>query len=329
MPNEILSKDNIASSNRQNWLLRRRQMEATSEGNSWRGHLRSWLYRSAWHSHNVLRPTWPFRQGAKRAMSLQLTELELSFPDLPFNFDGYRILHLTDLHLDNIDDTADVAAGIIRNIDNDLCVITGDIRDNIHAPLKPLMDRLETIVSASKSPDGIMAVLGNHDTALMVEPMESLGIRVLVNECAKLFRGEEVLHFTGLDDVHRFHTEVADMTLAAAPEAFCVALVHSSEVAHLAAERHRLYLTGHTHGGQVCLPGGIAFTNSLKRNRNLSRGLWRYGKMVGYTNRGIGACIVPFRSYCPGEIMLVTLRQGPERSRLKTSFSIELMSTQS
>ena len=164
-----------------------------------------------------------------------------------------------------------------------------------------------------------MAVLGNHDTALMVEPMESLGVQVLVNECAKLTRGDEVLHFTGLDDVHRFHTEDADMTLAAAPQAFCVALVHSSEVAHLAAERHRLYLTGHTHGGQVCLPGGISFTNSLKRNRDLNRGLWRYGQMVGYTNRGIGACIVPFRSYCPGEIMLVTLHRGPEKANIWTS----------
>jgi hypothetical protein len=183
-----------------------------------------------------------------------------------------------------------------------------------------LIRRLETIVAASKAGDGIIAVLGNHDSASMVAPMEALGIRVLLNECMTLVRAMDVLHVTGLDDVHRFHTEAADATLAAAPEAFCIALVHSPEVASLAAARHRVYLTGHTHGGQICWPGGRAFTNSLKQHRDLARGLWRYGDMVGYTNRGVGSCVVPFRSYCPGEVMVMTLNRGPEQVSLGSTF---------
>jgi predicted MPP superfamily phosphohydrolase len=304
---------------RRTWQERREIMEAQPSGKRWRGHVRSQLYGTAWRAHHVLRPTRPFRRGAAHALRLDLTELTLSFADLPAAFDGYRILHLTDLHLDNIEDTAAETATRVAGIESDLCVITGDIRDNIHAPLHPLIERLEHIVSAVRAPDGVLSVLGNHDGAAMVAPMERIGIHVLLNERLTLSRDTDKLHITGLDDVHRFHTEEAYAALDAAPEGFCIALVHSPEVAGRAAERHRLYLTGHTHGGQICLPGQWSFTSGLKRHRDLGKGLWRHGRMVGYTSRGIGACIIPFRSYCPGEVVLVTLRRAADRVSLNGS----------
>ena len=294
------------------WQERRAVMEAQPAGKRWRGHLRKGLYGTAWRLHDALRPTAAFRLGARRALRMEFTELTLSFADLPPAFDGYRILHLTDLHLDNIEDTAAETAARVAEMKSDLCVITGDIRDNIHAPLAPLMGRLERIVRAVRAGDGILSVLGNHDGADMVGPMEAIGIHVLLNETVTLSRGADDLHFTGLDDVHRFHTEDANAALDAAPDGFCIALVHSPEVAGHAAERHRLYLTGHTHGGQICLPGQRNFHSGLKRHRDLGRGLWSQEGMIGYTSRGIGACIVPFRSYCPSEIVRVTLKRGPE-----------------
>ncbi len=292
--------------------MRRELMEAEPSGKRWRGQVRSQLYDTAWRMHHVLRPTRPFKHGAKRALRLDLSELTLSFADLPAAFDRYRILHLTDLHLDNIDDTAAETAARISGLKSDLCVITGDIRDNIHAPLHPLIERLERVVSSVHAPDGVLSVLGNHDGAAMVAPMEKIGIHVLLNETLTLTRDTDDLHITGLDDVHRFHTEEAYAALDAAPEGFCIALVHSPEVAGRAAEKHRLYLTGHTHGGQICLPGQRSFTSGLKRHRDLGKGIWRHGRMVGYTSRGIGACIVPFRSFCPGEVTMVTLRRGAD-----------------
>ena len=94
--------------------------------------------------------------------------------------------------------------------------------------------------------------------------------------------------------------------------AWCIALVHSPEVADRAAIKHDLYLTGHTHGGQICLPMRKPFATGLKRHRDLASGIWRHGNMVGYTSRGIGACVIPFRTFCPGEIVLLTLRNGPD-----------------
>lgn len=296
------------------WRQRREAMEARPRGRRWRGKLRGHLYGAAQRSHKVLRPTGPFRWGAARALRLGLTELTISFPDLPSAYDGYRILHLTDLHLDNIEDTAKATAERIADVKADLCVITGDIRDNIHAPMSPLMDRLGHIVSALGTDDGVLAVLGNHDSAAMVPPMEGLGIRVLLNETIALGYGRHSLNFTGLDDVHRFHTKAANEALEAAPDGFCIALVHSPEVAGRAARRHRLYLTGHTHGGQICLPGGRPFLSALNDHHDLARGLWRHADMVGYTSRGVGSCVLPFRSFCPGEVTLVTLRHGPARA---------------
>jgi predicted MPP superfamily phosphohydrolase len=291
-------------------------MEARPSGKPWRGHVRGHLYRTARVLHDALRLTYPLKVGARRALRLALSELTLSYPDLPSGFDGYRVLHLTDLHLDNIDGTAAAAADHVAKVEADLCVITGDIRDNIHAPLAPIMDRLGHIVSEVRARDGVMGILGNHDSAEMVDPMEGVGIRVLINETVSFARGADRLHVTGLDDVHRFYTDAAPRALAAAPDGFCVALVHSPEIAGEAAARHRLYLTGHTHGGQICLPGQRPFATGLKRHRDLASGVWRHGDMLGYTSRGIGACILPFRTFCPGEVAVITLRRGPAQVSL-------------
>ena len=69
-----------------------------------------------------------------------------------------------------------------------------------------------------------------------------------------------------------------------------------------------LMLSGHTHGGQICLPGGIPITLDAKLPRRMGSGLWKYRDMVGYTSVGVGSCIVPVRINCPPEIALHHLR---------------------
>ena len=261
-----------------------------------------------------LKPTRGFQYFAGRAVRLTHTDLQIFFPDLPAAFDGYRILQLSDLHLDHIDETAAAAARVIAGIEADLCVITGDFRDSARAPLDDVMAQLDRVVSATRAVDGVLGVLGNHDSVAMVEPIEALGVRLLLNETIDLYRGGERISVTGLDDVHMFHTSAAEEVLASVPDGFAVALVHSPEIADRAAARHRLYLTGHTHGGQVCLPGGRPIFTSLRRPyRRFARGLWNHGRMVGYTSRGIGAAGLPIRLNCRAEIVRAILRKGPPR----------------
>ncbi len=297
---------------RQDWRERRQTMEASPRGRHWRGRLRRRLYKIAASANRVIGPTRLGRHAAARALEFDLTRLTLTFPDLPPAFDGYRVLHFTDLHLDNIDDTALAMSRKVAGIDADLCVVTGDFRDNIHTPDALVAERFGIVMEELRVSDGVLGILGNHDSSTMVEPLEALGVTMLINETLSLKRGDDHIHITGLDDVHRFHTEAAVEALAATPEGFAVALVHSPEVVPHAADRHRLYLCGHTHGGQVCLPGGRPVLMGLKRrHRRYARGLWRHGDMLGYTSRGIGASIVPLRYHARAEMVLITLKCGP------------------
>ena len=107
------------------------------------------------------------------------------------------------------------------------------------------------------------------------------------------------------------YTDAARQALAGAPEGFKIALIHSPELADAAAENgYQLYLAGHTHGGQVCLPGGWPIITHMNRYRRYARGLWRHGDMRGYTSTGVGVSGLPVRFNTRGEVALITLRSG-------------------
>ena len=303
-----------AKERRRAWRARREEMEAKPNGTTWGNHVRRTYHHTAHVAGRLIAPTRFGKRAAAKALKIGLTELSFEFPDLPAAFDGYTILQLTDLHLDNIEGTGHAAARRVAGIEADLCVITGDVRDNIRAPIGPVLDDLADVLSGVRVRDGILGILGNHDSAAMVDPMEQIGVRMLLNETVVIERRGERIHITGTDDVHLFHTEEADRVLASAPHGFCIALVHSPEVAHHAAARHRLYLCGHTHGGQICLPGGRPIITGLKRHRKYARGHWEHDGMTGYTCRGIGASLLPTRFNCEGEVVLITLRRGPHGS---------------
>ena len=97
-------------------------------------------------------------------------------------------------------------------------------------------------------------------------------------------------------------------------------LIHSAELADVAADAgFSLYLAGHTHGGQICLPGGIPIITHMSCHRHYASGLWRHGSMIGYTTTGIGVSGLPVRFNTRGEAVLITLRRAaPRAARLKS-----------
>jgi hypothetical protein len=154
-------------------------------------------------------------------------------------------------------------------------------------------------------------VLGNHDHHEIVEPLEAAGVRMLINEHISIARGDGIISVTGLDDVHRFYTPDAERALRARPDQFALALVHSAEMADIAAAAgYALYLSGHTHGGQICLPGGRAVFTALDSHHRLAAGQWQWDGMLGYTSRGVGVG-QRARFNCPPEIVLLRLRCEP------------------
>ncbi len=251
-----------------------------------------------------------FERGRRNAIDIRLRRLELRFPGLPPAFDGFRLLQLTDLHVDALPEAMEAARRIAAEQEADLCVLTGDYRFRVSGPHAQILPGLRALRDSLRTAEGVVAVLGNHDSAAMVEDFEALGIRVLVNETMSLARAGETIHLTGTDDVHYYFTAAACEALAAAPPGFKIALIHSAELADVAAEQgFALYLAGHTHAGQVCLPGGRPILTHMSRFRRYAAGLWRHGAMQGYTSSGVGVSALPVRFNCPGEVVLITLRR--------------------
>lgn len=276
----------------------------------------------------VLRGAGVYRRGVENALAPRHTMSTLAYADLPAAFDGYRILHLSDLQLDAL---PELATGLIARLDGtacDLCVLTGDFQADPGGAIDDatLINPLSALLRCIDARDGCLAILGNHDACATAERLEAVGIRVLVNEYVQLDRNGQALGVVGLDDVGWFFTSGAQRALDALPRPrpFTVALVHSPEfAAEAAAAGCRLYLTGHTHGGQICLPGGIPVVTRLRRNRRLVRGRWSYGDMIGYTNAGIGVAeLLPVRFNCPPEILTVELRRdAPSPAPLRAAGS--------
>lgn len=252
-------------------------------------------------------------RGRRNAERVRLTRHEAGFTDLPRAFQGFRILHISDLHVEMNPVAMQAAARLAKESEYDICVMTGDFRANTYGPFDEMMEGLAKLREAIDSP--VYAVLGNHDSILMVPAMEEIGIRVLVNECELLERDGQRLFLAGIDDAHFFRVDNIEKVAEEVPDGdFAILLSHTPEVYRQAAHADfRLMLSGHTHGGQICLPGSVPVTLDAKLPRHMGAGAWRYHELIGYTSVGAGSCIVPVRLNCPPEITLHTLNrtEGP------------------
>ena len=254
---------------------------------------------------------------SRRALQIRRTEIELAFPHLPAAFEGYRILQISDPHFDAVDGVGDAICASAAGVQVDLCVFTGDYRaaDGGAFRERSILGPMARIVEQIAAPDGCLAVLGNHDTHEMVDPLEEIGARVLANEQIEIRRAEQTIELLGLDDPYRFYSPSSSRfasSLPVAPDRFRILLVHTPDFAQQAADLGvALYLCGHTHGGQICLPGGRPIVRHLHKETGLGRGLWRRGQMIGYTSRGAGvAGALPIRLFAPAEITLFRLRRA-------------------
>jgi predicted MPP superfamily phosphohydrolase len=259
----------------------------------------------------LLKLTGQYERGVRNAWDVAFREIDLPLPRLPEAFDGFTILHLSDLHLDGMPGLERTILDLVRGREFDLCVLTGDYRTELHGPIRPTMDGLRALVSGLRIREGCLGVLGNHDDCHMVAPMESMGIRMLINEAVEIERAGARIQVIGTDDVHYYFTDQAVHVLEKAGSTFTVALVHSAEIYDLAAEMGAdLYLCGHSHAGQVALPGGRPLITHLSHGRRFYKGIWSYRGMVGVTNAGAGTSGIPVRFNTRGEILALTLRRS-------------------
>ena len=297
---------------------RRRRMEAfwRMPGTGTELSHRSWFRAlQMWGLEAALRAAGLYHRGRRNALDMRVAELDMPLPRLPAALDGLRVLHLSDLHLGrSMPGFAENARRLLDGIEADLCLLTGDYRCGHFGPSDRAAEDVCRVLSGVRAAAGFYAVLGNHDTLIIGEMLEARGIRVLMNEGARVeMRGESVW-LAGVDDPHLHQTHDLAAALAGRPEGlFAVLLAHSPECVADAARRGvDLYLCGHTHGGQIRIPllGGVHI--NIRSGRGQALGVWREGAMRGHTSAGLGTTDMPVRFLCPPEAALITLRAAPE-----------------
>lgn len=249
-----------------------------------------------------------YRRALRNAEAIEVRRHPVVSARLPAAFDGFRILQLSDLHIDDSPAAMRRLAELLPRLGCDLCVLTGDYRGKTYGPFEAALAGMADLRRHIAAP--VYAVLGNHDSLRMVPALEAMGVRMLVNETSPLVRGGERLHLAGIDDAHFYRTDNIAKAAASIPRGgFSILLSHTPEVYRQAAwADFDLLLSGHTHGGQICLPGAIPLTLDSALPRRMGSGSWRYGEMIGYTSVGVGSCILPVRINCPPEVTLHELR---------------------
>ena len=252
-----------------------------------------------------------FSRAQSNSRKLQTAHNTFVLPDLPQAFEGFRILHLTDLHVDMDEQNLQAVMRQIEPLDYDLCVLTGDYRQRTWGPVDAALEGMARLREAIRG--DTYAVLGNHDSVRMVPALEDMGYRLLMNEMVPLERDQATIYLAGVDDAHYYKVHNLHRAGDHIPAGgISLLLSHTPEIWREAAHAgYDLFLCGHTHGGQICLPGGIPVTLDSDCPRRLGKGFWQVNGMQGYTSPGAGTSVLNVRLNCPPEVTLHTLTRGP------------------
>jgi predicted MPP superfamily phosphohydrolase len=274
-------------------LNRRLQLEANLEAKRARETLLGHAFSKRSVTAAALKLSGLAQRGLRNALNIQIKTNDIKLSKLPDRFEGLTILHISDLH-------ADVSEGAVRR----LIQLLPQLRYHMCVAMEAFAEVSSCLVGP------VYAVLGNHDCLAMIPALEQMGVRLLLNEADAIERAGQQIYVAGIDDAHYYGTHDIARAAAAIPGgAFSILLSHTPEVYRDASFfGFDLLFSGHTHGGQICLPGSIPVTLSADLPRHMGSGSWKYRDMTGYTSVGVGTAIVAARFNCPPEITLHCLR---------------------
>jgi uncharacterized protein len=244
------------------------------------------------------------------ANSLSLEHVVITLARLPKKLDGFRIIHLSDIHHSPFTSLEHItrAVKVANRLRPDMFVLTGDYVSHEPEYIGPVAEVLGTL----EAEFGTHACLGNHDhwtdPGTVSGELSANGIKVLINEGFRCEARGAAFWLAGVDDHMVGRTHLPAAMKGAFPDEMKLLLAHNPIIFRKAVRYGiDLTLSGHTHGGQVKV------RNPEKRilpKRKLSAGLHsRRGSHI-YITRGIGTVVLPVRYQCPPEISLLELRAG-------------------
>ena len=267
--------------------------------------------------------------------ALSTEKLTVKIPNLPLSLAGLKLVQMSDFHYDNgllSEKMLTEAIAISNAAKPDLVILTGDYVNTIAKPIHQLASRLKNLESRY----GVYAILGNHDIYYPSSKLEitnaltNVGINVLWNQIA--YPLGEKLPLVGLADFYsrEFNPEaIMNQLDSTTPR---IVLSHHPDTAEILKKwRVDLQLSGHSHGGQIVIPGlGPAMiyyakivkkipkklirklpflrkTHSILSHWQWSEGLHIVGNNQLYVNRGLGTYF-PGRLFCPPEVTIIILK---------------------
>jgi len=242
-----------------------------------------------------------------------ISETDVYLRDLPDRFENYRITQLTDIHhsrILGIDEVRRVVR-LAQQTKPDMFVLTGDYSTSYRRYIEPCAEALSTL----SAPDGVWAVLGNHDhytdAELTARALERQHIVVLNNRNTILRRGSDTIQLSGIDD---FTWNATDWTKAFAglnQRVPTILLSHQPSVLEFEQTRKvSLILSGHTHGGQIRLPWLGAPARFATNDLRFAQGLFRLNDVQLYVSSGTGVIGLPIRFGVRPEIAVLRLRRA-------------------
>jgi predicted MPP superfamily phosphohydrolase len=244
-----------------------------------------------------------------------IAETDILIRNLPPSFDGFRVTQLTDIHHSRILGIDQVQRTVVlaNRTKPDLMVLTGDYTTSYRRYIEPCAEALGQL----RAPEGVWAVLGNHDHYTDPEltrwSLERNRISVLNNRNTRLRRGSESIQLSGVDDWSWGGTEWTRAFYGLSLNSPTILLSHQPSVLDFPqTETMSLILSGHTHGGQINLPWIGPPARLLTKDLKYAHGLYRRGETQLYVSSGTGVIGLPVRFGVRPEIAVLRLRRATE-----------------
>jgi predicted MPP superfamily phosphohydrolase len=256
--------------------------------------------------------------GTHGRHKFEIVHQTIPIRDLPDALVGFRIVQISDIHLEEYTEAwfLEKMVDEVNALAPDLVLLTGDFVSRGPRNESVAWNAAGVcaeILSALKAPQRF-AVLGNHDVAVgpdrVIQPLEAHGTPVLVDRFFPIERGPDRFWLAGSDDADAMIPNL-NRAVPDDPRSPVVLMVHEPDFADYVVRHPRfplidLMLSGHSHGGQVRLP----FLGPLilpPMGKKYVEGLFQFGHMQLYVNRGLGTVGLPFRLNCPPELTHITL----------------------
>jgi len=247
--------------------------------------------------------------------NIKIKKVSLYFKSLPHIFNGEEIIHISDLHIKKFGNKEKKLLKLIKKLNPNYIVITGDIIDYHSNSLVACKKFFQQLCNFNDKE--VFVVFGNHLHANntiniynLRKMLNDLGVKVLTNESYQLKKDKNFINIIGVDDPHTGHDNVEKSFENIKSKDFNLVLTHSIElIDKLDPDLVDLLLSGHTHGGQVVFPFIRPFWIPDKYKGKYISGLYKIRSFFAYINPGIATVVLPIRFNASPEITLLKLNK--------------------